>query len=464
MKHGKLKPERLLALGPERLVELLMELADRDITIENRLVMLTATNAEGLKKVRAQISGLKRIKRFYDWKAVHKLREKVELVLQTLSQLEIEPRKGFELVCQFYQTDSAVCGNCDDSSGTIGDLYKLNARNLLIQFGQRCEDASWLAERVFELNLSNDYGVRDGVLTAACEFLPESEVRKLINRYCELADQADEEHGPEEDDPWDNASRRYWSDASELAAGIQDGALHEMTYKSAWSPRPLNAAGWNEIADVYLSAGDPEAALDRLDNIDADQSFQQSKSEDLRIAAHQAIGKKENRKQIVRILRERIFATPSTATLAQLDEYLEPSERKSIVEKLVARYMEDPELRLSFLEFVLEEFEVEIAETYLLDRSDQINGNQYYTLGPLAKLFVEKKCPLAATSIFRALADSILQRADSKNYKIAVSYIKRVGQLASEIRDWKNQIDHDAYLQSLRTNHARKSAFWSKME
>ena len=123
----KLKPDRLLALGAERLTELLMELTDRDVAIEKRLVMLTATNSEALKKVRAQISGLKRTKRFYDWRSIGKLREKIELAIRGLGQLEIEPAKGFELVCGFYETDNAVYGNCDDSSGTIADLYKYDA-------------------------------------------------------------------------------------------------------------------------------------------------------------------------------------------------------------------------------------------------------------------------------------------------------------------------------------------------
>lgn len=460
---AKLEPERLLALGAEKLTELLMELADRDSGIEKRLAMLTATNSEAIKKVRAQISGLKRTKRFYDWKSIGKLREKIELALQSLGQLEIEPRKGFELVCGFYETDDAVYGNCDDSSGTIGDLYKYEARDLLIQFGYQCADSDWLAEEVFELNQTNNYGVRDGILTAACEFLPESEVRKLIDRYCALAAEADESRDLNEESSWNFPGRCFWDAASELAAGINDGPLHEMTYTSTWGGKPLNSAGWNTVASVYLSAGDPKTALKKLENIGADATFQQYETEELRIAAHQAIGNKADRKKIVSILRKRLFASPSAATVAKLDEYLEPPERKSIVDELVSRYVNDEELSLSFLDFALSEFDVEIAESYLLKRSDQIDGERYYNLARLAKLFAEKNSPLSATLVFRALADSILQRGISKNYKIAVGYINRAAKLAIKISDWQNHLDHTAYLETLRTNHARKSAFWSKM-
>ena len=459
---AKLEFERLMALGTERLARLLMELADQDSAIEKRLVVLTATNLETLKTIRAQISGLKRNKRVYDWKSVGKLWEKIELMLQSLGRLEIEPRAGFELVCRFYETDNAVFGHCDDSSGIIGDLYKQNAHDLLIRFGQQCDDKPWLAEKVTALCENNEYGIRDRVLTAASEFLPEAEIRRLINRYCELATEADEKDGSTTES-WNHPGRRYWTSAFELAASINDGPLHEMAYRSSWGDNSLNSAGWNSIAEVYLSAGDPKTALKKLENISADQTFEKHKTEELRIAAHQAIGKQANRNEIANIFRERLFASPSVKTLSRLDEYLDASERKLIVDELVSSHQSEQKLDLSFLEFALSALEIKIAESYLLQRSDQIDGDRYYTLAPLAKLFAENDSPLAATLILRALADSILDRANSKNYKIAVGYINRAANRASKISDWQNHIDHNTYLETLRTRHPRKSAFWSKM-
>jgi len=137
----KLCKEKLKSLGLDQLADLLFEIADKDEAVE----------------------------------------------IEAIGQLDVPAKKGFRLVVSFYETDDAVYGNCDDSSGIIGDLYKFDAGNLLTQFGSQCDDKPWLAEQVFQLSQTNDYGVRDGILTAACEFLPESETRKLINRYCELA-------------------------------------------------------------------------------------------------------------------------------------------------------------------------------------------------------------------------------------------------------------------------------------
>ncbi len=83
-------------------------------------------------------------------------------------------------------------------------------------------------------------------------------------------------------------------------------------------------------------------------------------------------------------------------------------------------------------------------------RADQIDGDLYSALLPIAKQFAEKKSPLAATLIYRALADSILARGATKNYKIAVGDIKRAAKLVDSITDWQGHPDHAAYLESLR--------------
>ncbi len=457
--------DRLIALGAKRLTEVLLELADRDLAIEKRLMMLTATNSESIKKIRSQISGLKRIKRFYDWKSVGQLSEKIELILEGIGRLKIDPKKGFELVSSFYETDTVVCEHCDDSTGTIGILYRCDAKDLLTQFGHQCHDKSWLAERVFELNKENGYGIRDGILTAACEFLPEADVRLLVNRYCELASKADKEFNSTESEPqWNRPSRRYWGAAAELAAGICDAPLYEMAYKSDWGDQPLNSAGWIDVAKVYLLAGDPQTALLRLSNVDDTERFRRDETQRLRIQAHKTIGSKANLKKVFSILRDRLFESPSVRTLTDLKEFADPSEYRPIVDKLSSRYLSDVQLNLSFLELLLVDSDVSIAEEYLLERADLIDGERYGRLVPIAKSFTEKKSSLAATLILRALADSILRRAVSKNYKIAVGYINRASKLAADIADWKNHIDHAAYLETLRTNHARKSAFWSKMD
>lgn len=455
---GKIDKESLKSIGIDRLVDLLFDLAQRDDAIEKRLLVATASNSELTKKVRSQISGLKRTRKFYDWKSVRRLREKVELTLEAIVALDVEPKMGFKLVVSFFETDNAVYGNCDDSSGTIGDLYTYDAVNQLIRFGKHCDDKPWMAEQIFELNQSDGYGVRDCTLTAACEFLPETETRKLINRFCELATELDQ--NPPENE-WNRPSHRFWCAAESLARGINDGPLYEMAKLSSWGKNKFNAAAWNDIAKVYLKADNPETALQKLNNISSDDHFKSYETEQIRIEINKALG---NTDEVAEILRLRFQKSPTTKTLGELSELLTAKKVKAVVAKVTKGFNEDPPLDLGFLDFALAELDLKTAEKYLLTRAEQIDGERYYILPGLAKQFVAKDSPLAATLIFRALADSILKRAVSKNYKIAVGYIKRMAKLDESITNWKKHPSHEDYLKGLRENHARKSAFWSKMK
>ena len=455
----KLCKEKLKSLGVDRLADLLFEIADKDEAVEKRLLIATASDVERLAKVRAQISGLKRTKKFYDWRSIRRLSEKIEILIEAIGQLDVPAKKGFQLVVSFYETDNAVFGNCDDSSGIIGDLYKFDAGNLLTQFGSQCDDKPWLAEQVFQLSQTNDYGVRDGILTAACEFLPESETRKLIDRFCELGAELDQRG--DAGDQWNRPSRRFWAAAEDLAAGIGDGQLYEMAKKEAWGKADFNAAAWNDIAEVYLKAGDPKTALKKLDNIQSDDHFKSYETEKLRIAIHRELG---NKNEVAAILRRKFLRSPSSTTFAEMADVMTKSALKSATKELVAAFNESPELELSFLEFALLELDLGTAERYLFERVEKIDGERYYKLPDLAKEFVAQDSPLAATMILRALSDSILARGVSKNYKIAVGYIRRMEVLAKSVSDWGQFDDHDTYVTGLRENHARKSAFWSKMK
>ena len=455
----KLCKEKLKSLGVDRLSDLLFEIADKDEAVEKRLLIATASDAERLAKVRAQISGLKRTKKFYDWRSIRRLSEKIEILIEAIGQLEVPAKKGFQLVVSFYETDNAVYGNCDDSSGVIGDLYKFDAGNLLTQFGSQCDDKPWLAEQVFRLSQSNDYGVRDGILTAACEFLPESETRKLIDRFCELGAELDQRG--DAGDQWNRPSRRYWAAAEDLAAGIGDGPLYEMAKKEAWGQADFNAAAWNDIAGVYLKSGDPKTALKKLDNIQSEDHFNSYETEKLRIAIHRELG---NKNEVAAILRRRFLRSPSSTTFTEMADVMTKSALKLATKELVAAFNESPDLELSFLEFSLLELDLGTAERYLFERVEKIDGERYYKLPDLAKVFVAQDSPLAATMILRALSDSILARGVSKNYKIAVGYIRRMEVLAKSVSDWGQFDDHDTYVTGLRENHARKSAFLNKMK
>jgi hypothetical protein len=105
---------------------------------------------------------------------------------------------------------------------------------------------------------------------------------------------------------------------------------------------------------------------------------------------------------------------------------------------------------------------IEEVERYLLERAEQLNGDLYTSLPPLAEAMETDARNLAATVIYRALLDSILRRGQTKSYPHGVRYLKKLDRLAKSVTDWRGQVNHDSYLQQVRQSHGRKYSFWSR--
>lgn len=129
------------------------------------------------------IAGIKRRRRFVSRGESRRLAAELQEILDDLDNLKPEPRKGAKIVARFYQTDEAILGNCDDSSGYVGDVYREDARNLFLQYATQCEDKAWLADLVLVLNQEDPMGVRDSLIRCAGQYLPEQEIRSMVATF-----------------------------------------------------------------------------------------------------------------------------------------------------------------------------------------------------------------------------------------------------------------------------------------
>ena len=85
--------------------------------------------------------------------------------------------------------------------------------------------------------------------------------------------------------------------------------------------------------------------------------------------------------------------------------------------------------------FFAELKEGEIAAQIILAEPTAFRGENYSALLSLARS-LEQGQPLAASIVYRALLESILDRAQSKAYPHAARYLHRLGTLAKKIRAW----------------------------
>lgn len=441
------RKEHLEGLGAEVLADVLLELAEMDARVEDRVERMIATPEENLGRFRKKLAGLKRAKRFLHWGESATLAETLESVLCDLKSSVTDPRTGVELVAAFYETDEKTFGRCDDSSGHVGNVYHIDARELFVHYASRCEDKGWLRDLVVKLNATDPYGVRDVLIDCAAEYLPEAEIRRMISQF-----QAQAERESEMPD------KRHWYIRIEsLARQIRDASLFEKTRIASWGE--LNSRAYVEIAQAYLESGDPGTALTRLERVDASPGGWER--DRLLYNVYAQLGEKEQQTEVA----WRLFRRDRCGeTLNQLLSIVGKDQRAQVVGGEIQEILAEPGLSNVDAQFLAETEHFEELNRYLLDRRDQLDGDWYGELLPLAKMLESQGLNLAASAVYRALLDSILRRAQSKTYFYGVRYLKKLDGLAQSVVEWPPLESHTDYVAGLRKAHGRKKAFWSRYE
>lgn len=402
---------------------------------------------ENIQRFKTKLAAIKRSRRFTRWGESADFARELQDLLQDLKIGVSDPKQGAELVATFYEADKGTLGNCDDSSGHVGDVYRFDAKELFVGYARHCPDKEWLMNLVFKLNRDDDYGVRDTLIDCATEYLPEPSIRTLISRLQETADQKKDDYG----------KRRWLHLIESLARQIRDAMLFEKTRIAAWGK--LSTAACVDIARVYLESGDARTALSWLEKISADDTFQAHERNRLLLGIFGQLGESRKQSEVAWRIFRRHRCQDSLEVLLSV---IGAEQRESVTEGEVESILDNQSLSLSDAAFLVDMGRMEETEHYLLERSEQLNGDFYGNLLPLAEAMETDARHLAATVVYRALLDSILRRGQTKTYPHGVRYLKKLDRLAKSLSDWRDQRPHDVYLQQLRQSHGRKSSFWSQ--
>ena len=439
--------QKLIALGSGRLVDALLELAARNAEVADLVERMVAGPKENVSRFKSKLAALKRRRRFIGWsESSAYARELIDLLGDLKAGVE-DPKLGAELVADFYQTDQSIFEQCDDSNGSIGDVFRHDARELFVHYAAQCDEKAWLTRLVLQVSEQDDYGVRDTLVNCASAFLPEPCLRDLADRFWQLGGQETEDH-----------SQRHWTLLVEsVARQIKDAPLFEKARRQAWPELPIAAC--IDIAEVYFDTGEAETALAWLKRIPADESFKADERDQLLIKVFGSLGNQQAATEFAWRIFRRHRSEKNLATLLSL---IGEDQRDKVIMDESVLIQDSASLSYSDVTFLLQAGKVSDAERYLLTHKDQLNGDLYYTLLPLAEAMEQAGRLLVESLIYRALLDSILRRAQSKYYHHGIRYLKKLENLAPGIADWGKSSSHGDYFSELRQAHGRKSSFWSR--
>ncbi|MDD4013240.1 MAG: hypothetical protein PHW14_03510 [Candidatus Omnitrophica bacterium] len=410
---------------------------------------MNITDRQAVRDFKKAVTAAKNRRKMFWRSQAPDLADMLDQALEQLKQSVRDPRAGVDALIGLYKRDADIFERCDDSYGSVGDVFRVTAADLFVEYASLCPDKDKVAARILGLQDDDGYGVRDVLIDKASKILDESGMRQLIERI--------KQRIPIHEDI--TRQRKWLYMIESLARQIKDGALFERTRERNW--QTLNGRAYIEIAKVYFGSGDAVTAYDRLQKADECGDGESNEYAELFREVCQALGKVEEvAKASWDIFRRHRCMETLNELIAQIGE----DKRAETLYKEIDWIMADKEFSITDVQFLLDVGETACAQDHIIARRDQLDGEQYYLLPHLAERLEIKGAYLAAVLIYRALLEANLAKALSKYYSHGVRYLRRLDALADQISDWRGITPHAEYAQEIRQQHGRKPSFWTKYE
>lgn len=441
------KKNKLIEMGSDVLADALLKLAEYDNRADRLVERLTSDPNDIVKKFRRRISGLKRRTRFIHWRESRQFAAELDELLEDLEEANPEPCVGMALVASFLETDHAIFGNCDDSSGHISDIYRYGAHNLFAQYASSCQDKKKVLALLMKTYSNDPYGVREGLMDKAREMLGDNDAKNAIHLFEILAVEEADEY-----------QKRHLQRAIEALARQTGNAklFEKVRLESQQEPGTSTCL---DITRIYLESGDPQNALEWVNRIPSDETFMDRERRELLQEIYGQMGDSRKEAEMAWLTFRN---SRSLLTLDKLLKIIGEEKRDQVIEDEAAHIIDDGTEDYSEIQFLIDVKKFDEAEICILVKAGTktLNGDFYSTLLPMAKAMESEDRLLAAYVIYRALLESILDRKFYKAYPHAAKYLRKLDMLALEIDDWQDLGEHGGYHVWLNQVHGKKSSFW----
>lgn len=472
-----LNATNLEALGAERLAKLLIEISTGN-AVAKRHLRLELAGALGPKEVardiRKRLSTIARSRSYVEWDRTRSLvldihTQRSAIVDKVAPQ---EPEEALELMWRFLGLARSIYERCDDSNGSIGDVF-YSARDDLGEIAKAAQpEPNTLADRVFEALQENDYGQYDGLIPLLTPVLGADGLAHLKSQILELAENPVPVPPDDEREVvgWGSGGETYAHEMVESsrqstvrmalmdiadAQGDVDAFIGQ--YDAKTRKVPAIAA---EIAERLLAAGRAEDAWGFIERAElGNRGWVPSEWQSVRLDVLEAIGRDEEAQSFrLDCFQRALAADHLRAYIKRLPDFDDVE-----AEDKATTYALTYSSALSALHFLIQWPALDRAAQLVISRADEIDGDHYEILTPAADA-LSANYPLAATLCLRAMIDFALGAARSKRYRHAARHLLECGSLARQIKEFGEVEPHVTYVASLKAAHGRKQSFWRHVE
>ena len=441
------------------LVDVLLELASQYDAVNKRLTRLQLINhpeklAAGFRKT---LSAWRRSKKFYAYRKSPAFGQELELWLTQVESelLPKDPPAALALFELFIDSDASWFERADDSDGCVGDAVRSACVHWL-QAARRCESpAGEWPERLVALYCGDEYGAREPLLRRADLLLDEAGLRLLVAKFeQELASalaSAAAVHS--------RASLPFGVYRLAGALSLLSEALHdpEVLVRSvcSYSLKP-NGLQKESFVAAYLKADRPEEALPWLQ--DSWEQFE-GRRQSLLSDTLARLGRGQESAELRKQLFEKSLAVYDYQRWIEslpVADHPQTHERA----RQLALVFADP---CAAAQLLLSLDEAQDAEAKLIESVELVDGRHYGALPAMAEVLLAQRCYRGATVLYRALLNSILERANSPAYGHAARYWWKLKDIDAGRETLAPLVSHAEYEAGVRAKNSRKVSFWAQV-
>ena len=475
-RRATLTKETLVALGVDKLAKLIVDEVQQNAPFK-RIVTAALAGAKGPDAVAAiidrRLASLERARGYIDWDTrrafAADLRATVATIVDELGSAA--PEAAAERILRFLGSAEDVFERIDDSSGSIGGIYRDAAAALSAIAGRMAvDDKLHLLDRLVPRLLADEYGL---IEEAIHSFMPTLSADELTSLDRALQKAHAEPSSSNASRDWAQQARR--DSIIKARQAIADVKGDVDAFMKLEAQRPKRARNDLAIAERLLQASRGAEALhwvrkssrpglramDRQDLADASGGIdvQERHRIGLEIRVLMALGDREAAQQI----RWKTFqATLEVDLLREYVAKLPDFEDEDALDGAFAYVAAHPH-RYRALVFFLGWPRLDLASKLVLDHAADWNGGYYEALASAADSLGQDH-PIAAAVLYRALIDDILAKGRSQAYGHAAGYFTTLAFLAADGFATHGLMDHHAYVDALRKAHGRKFGFWGLLD